>query len=180
MDRYLDLIEDYERNELNEQRLPASAGPDPFFVQERKKPPSCQSETEAPGLNSFSSLLSYSGIPQAWLAGVARLHPAYPPADVPSGRWRRIVDEMVRFIDSDFAASATALGWDPVDLFGCDRDRPYARIDRAGLLWLLGAGRIVALTANTATIEFPTGSRQIWRRRSSGPGRVLAWQLAGR
>jgi hypothetical protein len=99
MDRYLDLIEDYERNELNEQRLPASSGPDPFFVQERKKPPSHQPETKAPGLNSFSSLLSYSGIPQAWLAGVA-LHPAYLPADVPSGRWRRIVDE--------WSASSTA------------------------------------------------------------------------
>jgi hypothetical protein len=42
---------------------------------------------------------------------------------------------------------------------------------------MLGAGRLVALTANTATIEFPSGSRQIWRRRSSGPGRVLVWEL---
>ena len=128
------------------------------------------------------SLMSQSAetIPEAWVDGVAQLHPARPPADVPPGRWRRLLADIVRFIDSDFAASATALGWDPIDLFGCDAERPYARLDQAGLLWMLGAGRLVALTANTATIEFPTGSRQIWRRRSSGPGRVLAWQLAGR
>jgi hypothetical protein len=172
MGRYLDLIRNasdaekaktptYEENELNEQSPPVRP------------------------LNSFSSFFSYprtfgGGIPQAWVDGVAQLHPARPPADVPPGRWRRLLADIVRFIDSDFAASATALGWDPIDLFGCDAERPYARLDQAGLLWMLGAGRLIALTANTATIEFPTGSRQIWRRRSSGPGRVLAWQLAGR
>lgn len=169
MGRYLDLIRNasdaekgkaptYEKNELNEQSPPVRT------------------------LNSFSSFFSYprtfaEGIPQAWVDGVTQLHPARPPADVPPGRWRRLLDDIARFIDSDFAASAAALGWDPIDLFGCDAERPNARLDKAGLLWMLGAGRLVALTANTATIEFPSGSRQIWRRRSSGPGRVLAWEL---
>ena len=39
----------------------------------------------------------------------------------------------------------------PFDLFGCDRDRPFARIDKAGLLRLLDADQLVALTAETAT-----------------------------
>jgi hypothetical protein len=84
---------------------------------------------------------------------------------------------MGRFIDGDFAATAAALGWTAIDLFGCDRDRPYARTDQAGLLWLLEGARLVALTENTATIEMPTGARQIWRRRARKPGRVLPWEL---
>jgi hypothetical protein len=63
-------------------------------------------------------------------------------------------------------------------LFGCDRDRPYARIDRAGLLLLLDGDRLVALTANTATIETRAGARQTYSRKPAEPGRVLAWELA--
>jgi len=63
-------------------------------------------------------------------------------------------------------------------LFGCDRDWPFARIDQAGLLWLLNGDHLIALTENTATIERRTGARQTYRRRPSGPGRVLAWELA--
>jgi hypothetical protein len=66
-----------------------------------------------------------------------------------------------------------ALGWGPHDLFGRDRDRPFARIDRAGLLWLLNGDKLVALTADTATIETRTGARQTYRRKPSEPGRVF-------
>jgi hypothetical protein len=52
-----------------------------------------------------------------------------------------------------------------------------ARIDQAGLLWLLRGHRLVALTADTAVTETPTGARQTYRRRPSEPGRVLAWEL---
>ena len=65
------------------------------------------------------------------------------------------------------------------DLFGCDRDRPFARIDSAGLLWLLNGNRLVALSENTATIETCTGARQSWRKPSE-LGRVLAWELTPR
>jgi hypothetical protein len=63
-------------------------------------------------------------------------------------------------------------------LFGCDRDRPFARIDQAGLLWLLNGNCLVALSETTAVVETPTGARQTYRRKPSGPGRVLAWELA--
>jgi hypothetical protein len=46
------------------------------------------------------------------------------------------------FLDSPFRAVAQALDWGPDDLFGCDRDRPFARIDQAGLLWLLNGDRL--------------------------------------
>ena len=64
-----------------------------------------------------------------------------------------------------------------IDLFGCDRDRPLARIDQAGLLWLVNGDKLVALTENTATIERQTGARQTYRRKPSTPGRVLVWEL---
>jgi hypothetical protein len=91
----------------------------------------------------------------------------------------QFVDDVGRFLDSDFATVAAALGWGPFDLFGSDCDRPFARIDRAGLLWLLTGKRLIALTENRATIETKTGARQIYRRKCHEPGRVLAWELPG-
>ncbi len=70
------------------------------------------------------------------------------------------------------------LGWRPLDLFGCDRERPFARIDRAGLLWLLNGRKLVVFTADTATIETLTGAYQTYRRGSIAYGEVaLAWEL---
>jgi hypothetical protein len=118
------------------------------------------------------------GIPREWAEGFARLEPDRPPADVPPRRWRRFVDDLGRFLDGGFAGQAARLGWGPFELFGCDRDRPFARIDQAGLLWLLDGHRLAALSENTATIETRTGARQTFRREPSQPGRVLAWDLA--
>jgi hypothetical protein len=54
-----------------------------------------------------------------------------------------------------------------------DRDRPFARIDQAGLLWVLNGANLVALTENTATIETRTGARQTYRRRPVSVGEIL-------
>jgi hypothetical protein len=111
------------------------------------------------------------GIPRTWAEGFALLHPDRPPGDVPPRRWQT-------FIDGPFCAVAARLGWGPYNLFGCDRDRPFARTDQAGLLWLLDGNRLVVLSENTATIKTRTGARQTWRRKPSELGRVLAWELA--
>lgn len=127
-----------------------------------------------------AATVEYDGnIPLTWAEGFARLDRTSPPADLPFIRWRRFVDDVGLFLDSPFCAVAAALGWGPYDLFGCDRDRPFARIDQAGLLWLLDGNRLVMLAADAATIEFSTGARQTWRRKPASPGRVLAWELAG-
>ena len=99
-----------------------------------------------------------------------------PPADVPPSRWQRFVDDVGLFLDR-WADYAAALGWTPYDLFGCDRDRPFSRMDRAGLLWLLNGDRLVMLAEDAATIETRTGARQTWRRKPREPGRVLVWEL---
>jgi hypothetical protein len=111
--------------------------------------------------------------------GLARLDPVRTPGDVPVERWRTLIVDIGRLFDGGGGEKAAALGWGPIDLFGCDRDRPYARrIDQAGLLWLLNGNRLVALTQETAVIETRTGARQTYHRRPRELGRVLAWGLA--
>ena len=114
---------------------------------------------------------------RAWAEGFARLDPDRPPGYVPPRRWLRFVDDLGRFLDGPFCAVAAAEGWGPHDLFGCDRDRSFARIDRAGLLWLLNGDKLGELTQTTATIETKTGKRHRWQRKPVEPGRVLAWEL---
>jgi hypothetical protein len=95
--------------------------------------------------------------------------------DRPPKRWQRLVDDAGLFLDGPFSAVAAALGWGPLDLFGADRDKPFARVDQAGLLWLLDGNKLVAMSENTATIETPTGARQTYRRKPGAPGRAMAW-----
>ena len=84
-----------------------------------------------------AAIVEYDGnIPHAWAEGYARLHPDRPPGDMPPRRWLTFIDDVGRFLDDGCAAEAAALGWEPLDLFGCNRDRLFARIDCAGLLWL--------------------------------------------
>jgi hypothetical protein len=113
----------------------------------------------------------------AWTEGFARLDPDRPPGDVPPNRWQQFINDVRLFLSSPFCAVAVALGWGPHDLFGCDPDRPFARIDQAGLLWLLKGDRLIALSENTARMETPTGARQTFCRRAGKQGRVLAWEL---
>jgi hypothetical protein len=119
-----------------------------------------------------------TGCPRAWAEALARLDATQPPGDVPVARWRAFIDDAGRFIDGGWCARAIALGWTPLQLFGCDRHRPFARIDTAGLVWLLHNRDLVALTSESAVIEVSSGVRQTLRRRYAEPNRaVLAWDL---
>jgi len=140
-------------------------------------PPTAWGEPEA----ERAAIVEHDGgIRREWAEGFAQLDPDRPPGDVPLTRWRRFIDDIGWFLDSPFCAVAAALCWGPHDLFGCDRDRPFARIDCSGLLWLVNGNRVVALSENAAVIEDRTGVRQTWRRRPSEPGRVLVWELTSR
>jgi hypothetical protein len=126
-----------------------------------------------------AAIVEFDGdIPREWAEGFARLDLDRPPADVPMKRWLRFVNDVGLFLDSPLCAVATVLGWGPYELFGCDRDRPFARTDHAGLLWLLNGDRLIALAECTATVETRTGARQTYRRNPSGTGTILAWGLA--
>jgi hypothetical protein len=85
-----------------------------------------------------AAIVEYDGgAPWAWAEGFARLDPARPPDDVPHRRWLQFMDDCGTFLNSGWPAKAALLGWGPLDLLGCNRDRPFARIDHMGLLWLL-------------------------------------------
>jgi hypothetical protein len=74
-------------------------------------------------------------------------------------------------------AEAARLGWTDLDLFGVDADRPYTRIDGLGLVPALDGCKIVALSAEGATLETSAGVRQSYRRKAGRPGRVLVWKV---
>jgi hypothetical protein len=119
------------------------------------------------------------GAPRAWAEGFARLNPNKPPADVPPRRWLRFIDDCGRFLHGGWAARATALGWGPLNLFGCDRERPFARVDHLGLLWLVKGGNIVELHRDRAILDTESGVRQTYRRRPVEVGRVVqVWELS--
>jgi hypothetical protein len=121
------------------------------------------------------------GAPRTWAEALAQLDPANPPVDVPLDRWQRFIEDCESFRRLGWANLAEACGWGPLELFGCDRERPLARYDHMGLLWIIQGGKLVALTAQTATIDTLTGSLQTYSRRPVKMDRVtLPWDLSAR
>jgi hypothetical protein len=111
-------------------------------------------------------------------AALAQLNSGDPPRDIPHARWAQFIDDSLRFLASGWADRAVPLGWTALDLFGCDRVKPWARIDHLGLLWLLNGQCLLALSADTAAISTPAGGSVTFKKISHDlPGRVLAWQL---
>jgi hypothetical protein len=146
-------------------------------AQKRNADPSAHNWTEAH--EERAAIAEYDGgAPRAWAEALARLDPSKPPADVPPRRWLCFIDDCGHFLDAGWAARAAALGWGPLDLFGCDRERPSARVEYLGLLWLLSGGQLVELHRNRGVIGTASGARQTYRRRPVEVGRVvLAWEL---
>jgi hypothetical protein len=118
-----------------------------------------------------------AGAPRVWAEALARLDPASPRCDIPPRRWLQFINDCGRFLDEGWAVCAERLGWTPLDLFGCDRIKPFARVDRAGLLWLLNSRKLLALTADAAAIATASGGYLTFRPRISDLGGVLAWEL---
>jgi hypothetical protein len=116
------------------------------------------------------------GTPRVWAEALARLDPSRPPADVPHRRWVRFLDDCGRFLDEGWATRAEAFGWGPLELFGCHRDKPFARISHCGLLWLLNRRQLLALTSDTARIATANGFLT-YRRVPAEADQVLAWEL---
>jgi hypothetical protein len=125
----------------------------------------------------LSSTAGSVEIPDEWSDGVRGLDAGSAPADVPERRWVLFVEDSLKFLTA-WGGAAAALGWDALDVFGCDQKNPFARVDRLGLVWLLGGRRLLALTAASAAIEAVSGAVLSYYRNSCGnTGRVPAWGL---
>ena len=125
-----------------------------------------------------AAIIEHDGaIPRDWAEGFARLHPDRPPGDVPRRRWQTFIDDCGRFLDT-WGAEALALGWGPLELFGCDGEKPFARVDQMGLIWFIKGGHVASMSMSAAVIETAIGVRQTYRRRPVAMGEVaLPWEL---
>ena len=142
--------------------------------EQQPEPARHQDDTWTDAQEERAAIVEYDGgAPRAWAEALARLDPNKPPGDVPPRRWLRFIDDCGRFLDGGWAARAAALGWGPLDLFGCDRERPFARVDHLGLLWLVNGGTVVELHRDRAILETERGVRQCYRRRPVEVGRVV-------
>jgi len=114
-------------------------------------------------------------------SALAELSPEDPPCDVPHTHWAIFINDSLHFLGSGWPDRAVALGWSALDLFGCDRVKPWARIESMGLLWLLNGERVLAFSADAAAISTPTGGSVTFRKVSRHlRGRLLPWQFGGR
>jgi len=95
-----------------------------------------------------------------------------PPTMVPVRRWQQAVEDGSRFL-AKWGEHAEALGWSSADLFRLHTppEKPHpsyqrlSRYDCTGLIWLLEGRRVVALTADTASIRNPkTGNVTVYRK----------------
>jgi hypothetical protein len=104
---------------------------------------------------------------QAAIEALERRCPPYVQHD----RWRQAINDTRSFL-SEWGNRADTLGWTARDLLGLHRvpeqPRPnydrLSRYDETGLIWLLGGRQVVALTAETASIQHASGTTTIYRK----------------
>jgi hypothetical protein len=124
-----------------------------------------------------AAIIEYeAGVPRDWAEGYAKLLRLPSPKGVSGARWRTFLDDCGAFLDR-WAAQAASLGWRAEDLFGISEIAPVARVDLAGLLWLLEGRELVALTASSAAIKTASGGVQTYRRtRGLSAAQWLPWK----
>lgn len=116
--------------------------------------------------------------PPSWVWHFELLDYGTPPSSVTDPDWRQLIEAGRIFIANGWPVRAASLGWTARDLIGCDLRAPVARLDRAGLIWLLGDGhRVVAMTADHAVIASSSGQYLRFYRRERGSGRIMPWDL---
>jgi hypothetical protein len=115
---------------------------------------------------------------ESWSRELARLNPAVSPLGVPADRWSWLILDAGFLVSDGIADYGARLGWTQLDLFGCDPHRPFERIDRAGLVWLLRGNRVAKITAGQATVVTMAAGQLTYRRRPMA-GCIPAWELLG-
>jgi hypothetical protein len=126
-------------------------------------------------LNGLPAELLSGRIPPHWVDGIARLESHQVPREVPAHRWRQFINDCHTWRKKT-GPSATGLGWNDLQLFGCCR-RPLERLGSAGLLWAINGGRLVELHRDWAVIERASDrSRHVhYRQRPKAADITLPW-----
>jgi hypothetical protein len=111
-------------------------------------------------------------------AGLASLAKMNPPRRLKAGcRWDEIKGDAARLAAEGWALNALALGWHPLELFGCGGQ---SSSDFEGLaVWL--SGRKVALLDERSAVAAHGGAHFIFNRRHgfdpSTSGGVFLWEF---
>jgi hypothetical protein len=93
------------------------------------------------------------------------------PEHIDPVHWRQAVADGRRFLEI-WGKQAEAFGWTADELFGLHQppENPHpsysrlSRYDETGLIWLLRGNSVVALTADTAAIQYASGSVTNYRK----------------
>ena len=119
------------------------------------------------------------GLPDDILAGLRGLVASERLPGVPPTRWPQVVQDCVTLVRTGKAAEALGKGWTAADLFGCDQRAPWHRIDRSGLVLLLGGRPVSGIEPDAIAIRCPAGHALRFYRRAKVPEPPVAmlWEL---
>jgi TubC N-terminal docking domain len=110
--------------------------------------------------------------------GVRAILAAESAHGVPTNRWPLIQRNTRHLVERRWLHAALDLSWSLADLFGCDQRAPWYRLERSGLVLLLGGHEIVELDSHMATLRTRSGSVLRHRRRSpAAPPVVFLWEI---
>jgi|APSaa5957512535_1039671.scaffolds.fasta_scaffold117459_1 hypothetical protein len=126
-----------------------------------------------------AAIIEYgAGVPREWAEGFARFctMPRHP--DFSEQRWQCLIDDAGRFLDR-WAVQVAAMGWTTLEVFGVHSGKPDVRIDLKGLVPCIGGREVIAVSADSATIQTPSGARQrIFKRlEKQSLGRIPVWEV---
>jgi hypothetical protein len=110
--------------------------------------------------------------------GIGAILAADGARGVPPNGWPQIQRDTHQLVERRWLHTALDLGWTTADLFGCDLRAPWHRLDRSGLVLLMGGHEIVELSSDVAMLRTRTGSVLRHRRRPPAkPPVALLWEV---
>ena len=116
-------------------------------------------------------------LPSPIVGGLKRLREMAAPRITRPEVWLAIVTDALRLASDGWAAQALALGWSPLDLWGCSPVRG-GNVSHDGLAVWIDGRRVLLLDDASCIVEAGSG-RSVFNRSSVAPGGVMLWQLGG-
>lgn len=110
----------------------------------------------------------------ALVAGIQRFRSMRSPLGAKRETWDRAVHNSMRLFDTGWAEKALALGWSPLELFGCVPDPDGDPAGDGLAVWLQGRP-ILAICETYAAVE-DLGGRSYYNRRQAD-GAVFIWNI---
>jgi len=111
-----------------------------------------------------------------WRDGLSKVDRRSRPMGYPVDLWSQLGRDGATFLDS-WGATALALGWSTLDLFGVHGRAPVTNYSAMGLVPLLRGSVVIAMTVTTATLQRGAAGRLMFRRQPYCPDAKPVWEL---